>query len=171
MFLEVALCPCHVLLASKFYLVRASCLNVLLCLQSRCRWQLRLSGKIRISNIHFRSILVIFSPFPSIFCYGNTGVSLALRNIIGRHRSCPSALSCATHLQDQLCADSPMAGPGAGRSRSPPCSEVRSMKASWDESSSSDGPRSSVKMNQDKISGLVNVKVANKLPTVCLRCQ
>lgn len=171
MFLEIALCRCHILLASKFSLVPAWCLNVLLCLQSWCRWQLRLPGKFRISNRHFKSILVNFSPLPSIFCYGNTVFSLALRNIFDRHTSCPCALPCAAHLRDQLCAGGLMAGLGEGRSWSPPCSEDRSMKASRDGSSSSDCPRSSVKMNQYMVSGLLNLKVPIKLPTVCLRCQ
>lgn len=74
------------------------------------------------------------------------------------------------HLREQLCAGGLPAGPGAGRSRSPPCSD-RSMKPSRDVSSLSGCPRSSVKMNQDMISGLLNLKVPIKLPTIYLSCQ
>jgi len=117
--------------------------------------------------IHFKNILINCSPLPSIFCYWNTGFSLALWNIFDRHTSCPHSLSCAAHLREQLCAGGLTAGPGAGGSRS----EGLSMKASRDGSSSSDCPRSSVKMNQDMILGLLNSKVPIKLPAVHLRCQ
>lgn len=89
MFLQIALCPCHVLLASKFYLVPASCLNVLLCLQSRCRWQLRLSGKIRISNIHFRSILVIFFSLPFHFLLWKYRIFLGLTKCLWQTQKLP----------------------------------------------------------------------------------
>lgn len=67
-----------------------------------------------------------------------------------------------THLREQLCTGGLSAGPGAGRLHSPPCSGHWSVKASQDGSSSSDCPRSSVKMNQDMISHLLSFKSASQ---------
>lgn len=138
--------------AMEFFLVPALCLNVLLWWQSWCNWGCQESLEYQ---TYFKSILDNWSPFPSIFCYRNTGFSLSLWNIFDRSTGCPCAPSCATHLREQLCAAGLMAGPGAGESRSL-YSEDRSMKASGEGSSSSDCPRSSVRMNQDMVSDWLN---------------